>query len=160
MELLDGEEGSLVQVRVRRGGQSTFDVCLERSLCRAKPPTRKACRAAEELPEQPRGTHSSAITFAVHFYVELFAAEAVAASDAWIRLNTSAGAVERIYAGMAKLNQSLERAPEQDKFTAEELKVFRAAMDEEARQLQARAQREFDTTRRRNAEIQVLKCAA
>ncbi len=72
-------------------------------------------------------------------------------------LCNDAGAVERMYAGMAKLNNSLERAHEQPKLTEEELKAFRTAQDEEVRQLQAKAQREFDAHRRRNAEINVLR---
>ncbi len=50
-----GEEGTFVQVRIRRR-DITFEVCLERAFCRSKPPTRVVKpHSAEDFPEQPRG---------------------------------------------------------------------------------------------------------
>lgn len=160
MELLAGEDGSIIQIRVRRGNVS-YDVCLQRGFCRPEPPTRKPA-PAEKLLEQPRGNSNGSTCPWHNGYLPF---NGVGTSPTAVIMHVpkkgsyvfrTPGAAERIYAGMAKLNQALERTPEQ-RLTEEELRQFRAMKDEEARQMQAQAQREFDSLRRRNAEIQVLK---
>jgi len=120
--LLAGEEGSLVQVRVKRDKKFTYDACLERRQPRGPPPPNNRCRP----------TQSS---------------EAADPQEI----------VDRISRGIAKINAVMERPLDCERLSPEDLEEWRKKNEEKTRRQQAKAQRQWDATRRRHAEIGVLK---
>lgn len=73
---------------------------------------------------------------------------------AWIR----AGAQDRIYRGMERINKVMGVCPKADcRITPEELKDFRIQKEKEMKRFERVAARKWDAKRRQEAEIQILR---
>lgn len=128
VELLDGESGSTVRVRVQRDGKYIFDVCLERAAASAQNRLLALAERSRRCGAPRKETGPSA---AERIYAGAARLNAALASDA--------------------------RPHSEEKMSADELVAWRAARLSEEKSAETVARRRQDGGKRRRAELAVLR---